>query len=152
MVSRSKYETVSCTDKTVNMDAAIVDSCGPEVLEDVKAAGTATNKHEECVTSNSKFDDSDSGPEEAPILCESTRVQGGGDANTCAESQENRNSTRNPCKRRRHHKPNSHKKAKSARNEKTESACREVNGSNRMSHVRKRKLTLLEKVSSGCFF
>jgi hypothetical protein len=148
MVSNAKYEPVSCKDQTFNTDAGMVDSCGPEILTDIKAEGLGNDKHENCVTSRSKFDDSDSGPEEVPILRESSGVQDSGNSNTCDKSQEN--ITQNPRKRRRHHK-HSHK-AKSATNEKTERVSHERSGSNRSFHVRKRKLTLLEKVSRRCYF
>jgi hypothetical protein len=147
VVSDAKYEPVSCEDKIFNTDAGIVDSCGPEIVNDVKAGGTGNDKHECCVTSSSKFDDSDSGPEEAPIMRASGGVQDIGNSNTYDKSQEN--VTRNPRKRRRHHK-HSHK-SKSAPNEKTESVCHERSRTNRSFHVRKRKLTLLEKVSGSCF-
>jgi len=149
MVSNAKYEPMSCKDQTFNTEALMVDSCRPEVLTDVKAGGLGNDKHEYGVISRSKFDDSDSGPEEAPILCESSGVQDSGNSNTCDKSQENSNITRNTRKRRRHHK-HSHK-AKSTTNEKTGSVSRERSGSNRFFHVRKRKLTLLEKVSSYFF-
>ena len=149
VVSDVKYEPVSCKDQTFNTDAGMVDSCGPEILTDVKAGGLDNDKHEYCVTSRSKFDDSDSGPEEVPILRESSGIQDSGNSNTCDKSQEN-NIAQNPRKRRRHHK-HSHK-AKSAPNEKTESVSRERSGSNRSFHGRKRKLTLLEKVSRRCYF
>ena len=150
VVSNAKYEPVSSKDKTFNTDAGIVDSCGAEILNDIKAGGTGDDKHKYCITSSSKVDDSDSGPEEAPILRESNGVQDSGNSNTCDKSQENNNITRNPHKRRRHHK-HSHK-AKSAPDEKTESVCHERRGSKRYFHVRKRKLTLLEKVSWSFFF
>ena len=149
MVSNAKYEPVSCKDQTFSTEACMVDSCGPEILTDVKAGGLGNDKHEYCVTSRSKFDDSDSGPEEAPILRECNGVQDNGNSNTCDKSQENSNITRNPRKRRRHHK-HSHK-AKSAPSEKTGSVSHERSGSNRSFHVRKRKLTLLEKVSRSYF-
>ena len=150
MVSNAKYEPVSCKDQTFNTNAGMVDSCGPEILTDVKAVELGNNQHEYCVTSRSKFDDSDSGPEEAPILRESSGVQDSGNSNTCDKSQENSNITRNPRKRKRHHKHS--QKAKSAPNEKTGSVSHERSGSNRSFHVRKRKLTLLEKVSRSCYF
>lgn len=150
MASNAKYEPVSFKDQTFNTDAGRVDNCGPEILTDVKTGGLGNDKHEDCVTSRSKFDDSDSGPEEAPILRESSVVQDSGNSNTCDKSQENNNIARNPRKRRRHHK-HSHK-AKSAPNEKTESVSHERRGSNRPFHVKKRKLTLLEKVSRSCYF
>jgi len=149
-VSNAKHEPVSCEDRTLNTDAGVVDSCGPEILTDVKAGGSGNDKHEYCVTSRSKFDDSDSGPEEAPILRESIGVQDSGNSNTCDKSQENSSITQNPRKRRRHHK-HSHK-TKSAPDGKTQSMSRERSGSNRTFHVRKRKLTLLEKVSRSYFF
>lgn len=148
VVSDAKYEPVSCEDKTFHTDAGIVDSCGPETVNDVKAGGTGNDKRECCVPSSSKFDDSDSGPEEAPILRASSGVQDIGNSNTYDKLQEN-NITQNPRKRKRHHK-HSHK-SKSAPNEKTESVRHERRGSNRPFYVRKRKLTLLEKVS-GSFF
>jgi hypothetical protein len=148
VVSHTKYEPVSCKDKTFNTDTGIVDSCGPEM----KAGGAGNNKNECCVTSSSKFDDSDSGPEEAPIMRESDGVQDSGNTDTCVKSQENKSTARNSRKRRRHHKPNSHKNSKSAPNEKTGSVCPERNSSNRSSYIRKRKLTLLEKVSRSCYF
>ena len=150
VVSSAKYEPLSCKDQAFNTEACMVASCGPEVLTDVEAGGLGNDKHEYRVTSRSKFDDSDSGPEEAPILCEGTGVQDSGNSNTCDKSQENSNITQNPRKRRRHHK-HSHN-AKSAPNEKTGSVSHESSGSNRSFHVRKRKLTLLEKVSSCYFF
>jgi hypothetical protein len=152
MVSHTKNEAVSCKDKTLNTNADIVDSCGPEILDGVKAGGRGNNKHEYCVTSSAKFDDSDSGPEEAPILRESNGVQDSGSTNTCVKSQENENTSLTLRKRRRHHKPNSHKKAKLAPCEKTGGVCYERNASNRSSHIRKRKLTLLEKVSRSSYF
>lgn len=150
MVSSAKYKPVPCKDQTFHTDVGMVDSCGPESLTDVKAGGLGNDKDEYCVASRSKFEESDSGPEEAPILRESSGVQEIGNSNTCDKSQENSNITRNPRKRRRHHK-HSHK-AKSAPNEKAESVSHERSGSNRSFHVRKRKLTLLEKVSRSCYF
>jgi hypothetical protein len=126
----------------------MVDSCRPEILTDVKAGGSSNNKHEYCVTSRSKFDDRYSGSKEALILCESIGVQDSGNSNTCDKSQENSNITQNP-RKRRHHK-HSHE-AKSTPEGKTESMSHERSGSHRTFHVRKRKLTLLEKVSS-CYF
>lgn len=146
VVSNAKYEPVSCKGQTFNTDEGQVDSCGPEILTDVKAGGLGNDKQEYCVTSRSKCDDSDSGPEEAPILRENG-VQDSGNSNTCDKSQENNNITRNPRKRRRHHKY-SHK-TQSPLNEKTESVSHERS---RSFHVRKRKLTLLEKVSRSCYF
>jgi len=149
VASSAKYEPVSSKDQTFTTEACMVASCGPEVLTDVKAGGLGNDKHEYRIISRSKFDDSESGPEEAPTLCESNGVQDSGNSNTCDKSQKNSNITRNPQKRRRHHK-HSHK-AKSAPNEKTGSVSHERSGPNRPFRVRKRKLTLLEKVSS-CYF
>ncbi|XP_021927267.1 nuclear fragile X mental retardation-interacting protein 1 [Zootermopsis nevadensis] len=151
LVSRTKTQLrISCKD-TMNIGAAVIESTGPDILNKITAERTINKEH--CVTSGLKLDDSDSGPEEAPVLHESNEVQKNNTSSVsmCNENEECReykDATENTRKRRRHHKHNSFKKVKSAPTEERENVCNERKGSRKSSYVRRRKLTLLEKLLS----
>jgi hypothetical protein len=133
----------------MNIGTAVIESTGLDILDKITAERIYNKEH--TVTSSSKLDDSGSGPEEAPILHESSGVQKNNTSSvsTCVESEchEHKNTTENPRKRRRHHKHNSFKKVKSSPNEERQSVCYEKKSLDKSSYVRWRKLTLLEKVN-----
>jgi hypothetical protein len=134
----------------MNIGTAVTQSSGPDILDNITAERRIDKAHS--VTCSSKFDDSDSGPEEVPVLRESSGVQENNTSSfsTCIGNEgcsKNNNFTENPRKRRRHHKHNSFKKVKSTPNKERESVCYEKKSSNKSAWVRQRKLTLLEKVN-----
>jgi hypothetical protein len=140
---------VSCKDRK-NISAAAIESTRQDILDNITAEGRINKEHS--VACSSELDNGDSGPDEAPILHESSEVQKNNSSSvfTCVENDESRegkNTTENPRKRRRYHKHNSNKKDTSPSNEKNGNMCYERKSSNISSCVRKRKLTLLEKVN-----
>jgi hypothetical protein len=108
-------------------------------IEGCRTDNTFHKQHER----GSKCDGSDSGPDEVPVQHEN----GGDTFHTSVESHKCKGMAENHRKRRRHHKRNSCKELNSPATEKRESMNNERSSLNKLSRVRQRKLTLLEKVS-----